>query len=73
MEPQNPREVPGVAPGASAIEIRAAYTSILNRIREGWIIPGSGTNTTRRCPCRIQGTHRNTGIPQGFVTPTCPE
>ncbi|MHB1236675.1 MAG: hypothetical protein ACYCY7_03840 [Gallionella sp.] len=39
MEPQNPREVLGVAPGASAIEIRAAYTSILNRIREGGSSP----------------------------------
>src|SRR5450631_2310589 len=39
MEPQDPHEVLGIAPGASAIEIRAAYTSILNRLKEGGLAP----------------------------------
>lgn len=38
-EPPDPHEVLGIAPGASAIDIRAAYTSILNRLKEGGLAP----------------------------------
>jgi hypothetical protein len=39
MEPQYLHEVLGIAPGASAIEIRAAYTSILDRLNVGGLAP----------------------------------
>lgn len=73
MEPQNPHEVLGVAPGASAIEIRAAYTSSLNRIREGGSSPEAAQT---RLDAARAAFKELTGIPASskvLSLPQCPE
>jgi curved DNA-binding protein CbpA len=73
MEPQNPHEVLGAAPGASAIEIRAAYTSILNRLRKSGSAPEAAQTRLDAVGAAFKEL---TGIPASskvLSLPQCPE
>ena len=70
MELKDPYEVLGIAPGASVVEIRAAYALILDRIKTGGLAPIDAQRLLNAARAAFKMLTENTNPPESSQIPS---